>query len=213
MGADLIIWIMPSFMMPASQVDAMMDKVRKHRTLILDLRGNHGGEAATLKQLVGHFFDRDLKIADRRGRREMEPLIARTRGNGVFKGKLVVLVDSDSASAAELFARVVQLEKRGSVVGDRTSGAVMESLPFRHDMGTGGQGISTKIFYGASITSADLLMSDGKSLERVGVVPDELMLPTAADLAAGRDPALARAVSLVGLAIDPEKAGKLFPED
>ena len=65
--------------------------------------------------------------------------------------------------------------------------------------------------YGASITDADIIMSDGKSLERVGVVPDETRLPTNRDLAAKHDPVLAYAASLVGVTIPPDKAGALFP--
>jgi len=82
----------------------------------------------------------------------------------------------------------------------------MESLHYPFSQGT-----DTKFFYGASITDADLLMGDGKSLEHTGVSPDEVILPTAADLAAGRDPALARAVQLGGGKIDAVEAGKLFP--
>ena len=75
------------------------------------------------------------------------------------------------------------MEKRGTVVGDRSAGAVMRSKLYVHHVGA-----DSAIFYGASITDADLVMTDGKSLEHTGVVPDKLMIPGGSHLAAGRDP-------------------------
>jgi C-terminal processing protease CtpA/Prc len=67
-------------------------------------------------------------------------------------------------------------------------------------------------FYGASITVADLIMSDGKSLEKTGVIPDLLLLPAAEDLANDRDPVLATSATLAGTAIDSEKASAIHKE-
>jgi C-terminal processing protease CtpA/Prc len=117
-----------------------------------------------------------------------------------------VLVDSESGSAAEVLARVIQLEKRGTVIGDQTSGAVMRGKYHGHELG-----VDVITYYGAIITDADLLMTDGKSLEGTGVIPDEVRLPTAMDMAGKSDPVLAHATSLVGLKLGPEKAGLLFP--
>lgn len=206
MGDDLFIWKMPAFDMDDSKADDMVGKFRKRKALILDLRGNGGGYETTLLRLLGNLIDHDVKLGDLKRRKETKPITAKTRGDNVFAGKLVVLIDSRSGSAAELFSRVVQLEKRGTVIGDRSAGAVMRSKSYGHEIGQ-----DTVVFYGASITDADIIMSDGKSLERVGVVPDETRLPTNLDLAAKRDSVLAYAASLVGVTISPEKAGALFP--
>jgi carboxyl-terminal processing protease len=203
----MFIWKMPEFFMSDEEVDRLINDARKYQTLVLDLRGNPGGLIKTLERVVGDVMDRDVTIARRVGRKsDLKPELAKSRGAGVFSGKLIVLVDSRSASAAELFARVVQLEHRGTVLGDRSAGAVMESRHYQFYQGT-----DTRIFYGASITEADLIMGDGKSLEHAGVVPDELILPSAADLAAGRDPVLARAAAIAAVELDAVKAGQLFP--
>jgi carboxyl-terminal processing protease len=202
----LLIWKMPSFAISEGAVDVIMGKARNRETLILDLRGNPGGYVKTLEWFAGYFFDKELKIADFKGRKPMKPQMCKPHGEGNFKGKLVVLVDSKSGSAAEIFARIVQLEKRGVVIGDRTAGAVMRSQVFGHEVG-----IDTLRYYGVSVTDADVIMADGKSLERVGVTPDELSLPTADDLAAKRDPVLTRAAAILGFELPPDKAGSMFP--
>ena len=205
-GEDLLIWKMPAFDLDESKVDDIIGKAKKRKALILDMRGNGGGYEITLLRMISNVFDRDIKLGDVKRRKETKPLEAKTRGNNIFPGKLIVLIDSRSGSAAELFARVVQLEKRGTVIGDVSSGAVMRSKFHDHEAG-----MDTVVFYGASITDADIIMTDGKSLERVGVVPDEMKLPKPAELAAKLDPVLAYAASLAGVTISPEKAGGLFP--
>ena len=206
LGDPLMVVKLPEFMFDQEEIDKMIGKARKHQALILDLRGNPGGAVETLKYLLGNIFPADVKIADRVGRREMKPEVAKGRGDHAFAGKLVVLIDSQSASAAELFARVVQLQKRGTVIGDRSSGSVMEARHYDHKLGA-----ETIVPYGVSVTESDLIMGDGKSLEHVGVTPDELDLPTAADMAGGRDPVLAHAADLLGVKLSPEDAGRFFP--
>jgi C-terminal processing protease CtpA/Prc len=82
----------------------------------------------------------------------------------------------------------------------------MEAVHHGYQVGSG-----TVVFFGASITDSDIIMTDGKSLEHVGVTPDMVALPSAADLAAGRDPVLAKAAQDLGAKLSPEQAGKMFP--
>ena len=201
---DIFVWKMRVFGNPDA-VDQMIAKARGSRTLVLDLRGNGGGAVVALRELVSRTFDREILVAQEKLRgRETREVAKPARSR--FSGRLIVLVDSRSASAAEMFARIVQIEKRGAVLGDRTSGQVMTSRIFPHQFGVG----AALAFYAASVTIGDVRMSDGGSLEKVGVEPDEIVLPSPADLAASRDPALARAIEVAGGSLTPDEAGRLF---
>ncbi len=202
---NVTIWKMPSFSVDPNQIDVMVGKVRSSQNLILDLRGNGGGRVDALERLVSFMFDKDLVIAERKGRKPMDPMVSKTRGDKVFSGNLVVLIDANSASASEIFARLVQLEGRGKVVGDVSSGAVMQAL--NETLYLGG---SDEIAYGVSVTNADVIFSDRKSLEHVGVVPDETVIPSGTDLRSLSDPVLAKAFELLGTKITPTDAGTIF---
>lgn len=202
---DTIIWKFPNFDIDEGAADDIIGSSKQHKSMIVDLRGNPGGSVATLQHFIRHFFDHDVKMYDVQTRKKTEAEIAKWH-RPVFSGRLVVLIDSRSASASEIFARLVQLEKRGTVIGDRSAGEVMEAEFFQHSLGS-----IRAIFFGAEITRANLIMTDGKSLENQGVSPDTELLPTADDLRSSRDPVLAQALSSLGQRITPEEAGQLFP--
>lgn len=205
---DVVIWRMPHFYLDEYTLAEKMSKLRNRKTLILDLRRNTRGFRETLPHFAGYFFDSNIKLADRLGRKDFEPIVAKNKKEKRFKGRLIVLIDGESASSAEIFARAVQLQKRGIVIGDRSAGSVMERTLSQMSVG-----LMRSIPIALSATKADIIMPDGTRLERVGVVPDELILPTPQDMGEGNDPVLARAASLAGIEMDSKKAGRLFTRE
>jgi len=105
---------LPEFDLSPIDVDHVVDKMRAHKGVVLDLRGNPGGFRVTLDRLVGGFFEKDLKAFDRLQRTETDPDMVSGRHHSAYTGRLTVLIDS--ASASELFAKIIQLEKRGFIL-------------------------------------------------------------------------------------------------
>jgi len=203
----LMIWKLPAFSVPESEIKHRLNSARKHDTLILDLRDNNGGNEDDLRWMIGSFFDHDITVGEMIQRDKHEPLSAPSLGKQSFMGKLYVLVNNSSASAAEIFARTVQLQKRGTVIGDETSGAAGRGkwIPLRGGPVSG-------LVYSVEVTVARLRLPDGTDLEGRGVKPDLLMIPTSLDLAEQRDPVLSAAAQLAaGVPLSPEEAGKMFP--
>ncbi|HEX3252963.1 MAG TPA: S41 family peptidase [Pyrinomonadaceae bacterium] len=204
LSKEVLVWKMPAFrgriLMRANR------NLKNRKALILDLRGNRGGYVEDLERFTGYFFDSNIKISEAIGRKKFKPSFAESQKDKAFKGQLVILIDGESRSEAELFARTIQLQKRGVVIGDRSAGSVMRSrfYPMHH-------GGYDEMLYGVFVTEADVIMPDGNSLEHVGVTPDEMLLPTAEELSANLDPVLARAAAIVGIKLDARKAGELFP--
>lgn len=201
------VWKMPSFVIDPNQVDQIMrNRIKGAVNLILDLRNNGGGYVVALERLAGYFVEKDTEIAKLVARKSMKPQMARTAGGETFKGRVIVLVDSNSGSASEIFARFMQLQQRGVVIGEQSAGAVMQSRTIPMQMGA-----DSIIPYGLSVTNADVILSDGISLEHIGVTPQLVLAPTPGDLAAGRDPLLSAAFKLLEQDVTPEAAGKMFP--
>ena len=97
--------------------------------LILDLQENGGGYLKAAVDISNEFLEAGNLIVYTEGRR-----VPRTEytadGDGVFRqGKVVILVDSYTASAAEIVTGAVQDHDRGLVVGRRTFGKGLVQRP------------------------------------------------------------------------------------
>ena len=98
-------------------------------SLILDLQENGGGYLHAAVQVAEEFLQADDLIVYTSGRR-IERTEYKARGGGLFtKGKVIVLVDSYTASAAEIVSGAIQDHDRGIVVGRRTFGKGLVQRP------------------------------------------------------------------------------------
>lgn len=178
----------------------IINNVPDSKALIVDLRGNPGGYQDSVLEFVGHFESAPTSMGQWVSRKKSEDLKIKPHKPN-FAGPLVVLVDSRTSSAAEMFARHFQRTGRAVVVGDHTSGRVNSSLYFPESMGT-----DRIVPFGVQIAVAKVVFPGGEELEKRGVTPDVLCLPTADDLHEHHDPCLAKAVSVArkGLGLSEE---------
>jgi len=184
------IWL-PQLMRP---FDAAIDTMRQADGIILDLRGNPGGVGGMVMGVGGHFVEEFVALGTMRTRADELKFVANprrinSRGELVdpFAGPLAILMDRTSASTSEVFAGGLQAIGRARVFGQRSMGAVLPSLM---DDLPNGDVLQHAI--------ADFVVSaNDVRLEGRGVIPDEEVRITRADLLAGHDPTLEAAVEWV----------------
>jgi carboxyl-terminal processing protease len=161
--------------------------------IIVDLRGNGGGDAAELRRILSPFFAAPTPY----GIYDSGPIFGGVRKTRRWRtpwtGPLAVLISGRTASAAELFAAAIQENHRGPVAGSKSAGAVVASRHF--DLPDGGM---------LSVGVSAFRTASGATLEHVGVTPDIVTAPTIEDLRANRDLTLDAAVAAL---LTPKAAG------
>jgi carboxyl-terminal processing protease len=154
--------------------------------VILDLRENEGGESIAIAKVAGRFFTSKQTMFQRIGRKGAEDVPTLGAGRNGYLGPLAVLVGPRSASGAEAIAALIEESGRGVTIGQTTSGALTgaseTSLP------DGGE---------LSVAEFDVRTVRGKRIEGVGFTPRFTVNPSLADLRAGKDPAVTRALALL----------------
>jgi carboxyl-terminal processing protease len=136
----------------------------------------------SVKYVAGCFSAQSWVLANSMSRKKSEPIkVEPTLPR--FSGPVIVLIDSESASGAEAFARSVQLTNRGRVIGDRSLGKLTIAKYFPETFGN-----DIVVLFGTNVAVARFVFPTGEEVEGKGVIPDQLCIPTEGNIREGRDP-------------------------
>jgi carboxyl-terminal processing protease len=102
------------------------------KTLILDLRGNTGGVLSSAIDIADELLPDLQMIAYTQGANRAKTEYKATYGGTFEEGKIMVLIDEESASASEIVAGALQDNDRATLIGQRSygKGLVQEQLNF-----------------------------------------------------------------------------------
>jgi len=170
---------------------ALQEKLRSARGIVIDLRGNGGGDAEAMTDIastflgpglsLGQFTDREgasLTITTHARSLSTPDLIAQT------KLPLVVLTSERTSSASEIFVEALRIARRATIIGTQTCGCVL-AVRTRHVLPDGGL---------LDVSELDYETALGSRLEGHGLTPDETVVNARGDLYSGRDRAMESAI-------------------
>ncbi len=163
-------------------VSGLFDQAKNAKNLVVDLRGDPGGEVENMRHFLGLLMPSGTPIGTFVSRR-MATAYSKENGSGSdpiaiaawahrefktassdlepFKGKVAVLVDGGSASAAEIVANALHEERSSPIVGSKTMGAVLVSTFGRLSYG-----------FRMQFPVGDYVSHDGHRLEGHPLTPD-----------------------------------------
>ncbi len=174
-------------MFALNAVDRFCQSVTNFKTkkaLIIDLRGNIGGSVAVMMGISGFLTNRNISLGTQifkvgREAIRIDPHIKQ------FRGKVLILVNESSYSAAEIFAAAMQDNNLATIIGEKTAG---EALP-----------AVTKVLPTGAIflyPIANFETPRGNMVEGKGVEPTVLLSLDRKSLLNGKDVQLDAAIKL-----------------
>jgi len=121
----------------AQEVNEGIDSFGDLKGLILDLRGNPGGLLSQAVEVCDHLLAKGQGIVSQRGRAYPDQNYAATRGNNGKTFPIVVLVNRNTASAAEIVSGALQDHDRALIVGETTFGKGLVQTVYNLNENTG----------------------------------------------------------------------------
>jgi carboxyl-terminal processing protease len=115
------------------EFDAVVAKMKGQgmKSLILDLRNNGGGYLGTAIDLADEFLPAGKLIVYTEGRTSPREDFSSTYKGNFKTGKVVIMINENSASASEIVSGAIQDWDRGIILGRRSFGKGLVQRPFQ----------------------------------------------------------------------------------
>ncbi|MEO8072844.1 MAG: S41 family peptidase [Acidobacteriota bacterium] len=169
-----------------AKIKEAVESMKDAPGIIIDLRGNSGGEDQVAINLAGMLFDKQTQLMITKTRKGEDFYYKAKPTKNPYLGKIVILADELSGSASEQFAAGLQETGRAFIIGKTTVGkdldADLEKLP------TGAY-----LIY----ASGEPHTPKGVVIEGRGVIPNKEMNLTRQDLLNGKDAQLEAAIEYI----------------
>lgn len=156
------------------------------KSLIIDMRDNPGGLLTGAISLLENFTKKwDLLVETRWVKSTLNEKIFSSQEPN-FKGKIVVLINKNSASAAEIFAGALSDLKLATLIGEKSYGkwSVQEIFPLW-------------TYWETKLTIAKWYTPLGKGIDWVGIKPDIEKIFTKDDFEKEQDPVIKEAINFL----------------
>lgn len=144
------------------QILEAVDEYKEATAMIIDLRGCPGGMLGEAIEIADLFLD-DGIIASIRGKNTKQEVYYVAKDRDMFSNKpIVILVDGNSASAAEVLAVALQEQGRAYIIGTKTKGkgTIQKLIDVYPSNGV------------LAVTSGFFMTPSGRELNHKGIVPD-----------------------------------------
>ncbi|MCL5679895.1 MAG: S41 family peptidase [Candidatus Marsarchaeota archaeon] len=204
---DIAYVSIPSFSSKNAVKDATkcIKKFKKYKKLIIDLRGNEGGNTPIqlIKSLMNKKYRRfcytkvlledavSIMMHNINGKKVMhhykiEKSVYKNPIKNSYSGKLVILVDQTTMSAAEDFVFPFKDNKRAKIIGIKTAGSNGNTYVDNY---------KNEIFIG--VGSVGVTFPDGSRFEGRGIKPDKEVYPSIRNIKDGKDVILEAAIKML----------------
>lgn len=138
-----------------------LQKKKPLKGMILDLRTNPGGLLQEAVDVANLFYDEGVIVSTVRRDPKLTKYETATKGEAVYRGSLIVMINEGSASASEIVAGALQDNERALIVGQQSFGK--GSVQHVIDLDDGA---------GMKLTIAKFVLPKGRAIQGVGITPD-----------------------------------------